>query len=981
MAFTPQFSPSVQPLLLVGRDRERDVLTNLFAATRRGQGRLALVSGEAGIGKTALAAALGDEASSRGALVLIGRCYDHTETPPYGLWVDLFARCRHREELSPPPAFAQHGAVGPVESQAALFNQVLDFLRAIAARSPLVLLLDDLHWSDSASLNLLRFLARSLTTLPILIVATYRTDEGTHDNPLDAIVPMLVREADARRLPLVHLAEDDVHAYVAGRYTLAQEDLTNLVRYLHMRSDGNPLFMRELLQMLADEDMLRQNDDGWMLGGLPGAQVPLLIRQVIETRLARLGAEARRLLAVAAVIGPEIALDLWHDVSGAAPETLLDLVERAVATRVLEETADGTAVLFVHAVIRDVLYEGMLVSRRRSVHQTVAEALAAAYHPDPDTVAHHFVQAGDPRAAEWLVRAGEIALRAYAWVTATARFNAALALLGEGDADVVTRGWVHYCLALTLRFVAPQDALAHLDEVIRVAEAVGDDSLHAGAVFQRGSYRFLLGDTERAIAEMIAGVALLDALPSTRRGRIDSYPIGNIADCHGTVIHYLAWIGRAAEAVRFGERFVAALADTAGGNETTAMGNGYMGLGFAYALLGRTEAADDAFARGGAAFQSARVASDVGFGFVCLFASIALILPYDTTNRARRAEVADAGEAAWRRDNGIGYNSFPRAVRLPLLVVEGHWSEARSLAEAVCTRPLTATRQLGRSILGPLAHAQGDVERAGAVVRETLPAGPTTTPGTLPLAYTLPILRLAAALALDASDLTTAHAWLEAHDRWLAWSGATLGQAESALLWSHYHRTGGDGERAEEQVRRALALATALRQPLVLIAVHRLLGELDTEHGRYAEANGHLDEALALADACGSPYERALTLLARAELRAATSENTTVLRLLEEAQAICTPLGAQPALLRAERLAARLTPHRAELAAPHPAGLTEREVAVLRLLATGGSNREIGITLGITTRTAERHISNIYTKIGAYGRAEAATYAIRQGLL
>jgi len=178
----------------------------------------------------------------------------------------------------------------------------------------------------------------------------------------------------------------------------------------------------------------------------------------------------------------------------------------------------------------------------------------------------------------------------------------------------------------------------------------------------------------------------------------------------------------------------------------------------------------------------------------------------------------------------------------------------------------------------------------------------------------------------------------------------------------------------------------------VLIAVHRLLGELDTAAGHYDEADEHLDEAdehldeaLALADACGAPYERALTLLARAELRAAMGDPASALGLLEDVRAVCTPLGAQPALLRADRLAARLTPHLtphwAERAAPHPAGLTEREVAVLRLLATGGSNREIGIALGITTRTAERHISNIYTKIGAYGRAEAATYAIRHALL
>jgi len=267
------------------------------------------------------------------------------------------------------------------------------------------------------------------------------------------------------------------------------------------------------------------------------------------------------------------------------------------------------------------------------------------------------------------------------------------------------------------------------------------------------------------------------------------------------------------------------------------------------------------------------------------------------------------------------------------------------------------------------------------LVRAEFPAGAATEPAGNRIRPADAFQCIAATLALEAGDLTAARAWLEAHDRWLAWSGATLGQAEGDLLWARYHHAAGDGERAAEQARQALLHATTPRQPFVLIAVHRLLGELDTAAGHYDEANGHLDEALALADACGAPYERALTLLARAELRAAMGDPASALGLLEDVRAVCTPLGAQPALLRAKTLAARLTPHRAERAAPHPAGLTEREVTVLRLLAGGQSNREIGIALGITTRTAERHISNIYTKIGMYGRAEAATYAIRHALL
>jgi ATP/maltotriose-dependent transcriptional regulator MalT len=134
-----------------------------------------------------------------------------------------------------------------------------------------------------------------------------------------------------------------------------------------------------------------------------------------------------------------------------------------------------------------------------------------------------------------------------------------------------------------------------------------------------------------------------------------------------------------------------------------------------------------------------------------------------------------------------------------------------------------------------------------------------------------------------------------------------LGLSEGQALWAQYHRQAGDNEAAYKHAARALAHATAPHQPLALLAAHRLLGELDTDAGRYDEAASHLDESLRLADACAAPYERALTLLAMAELRAATGDADAANRLLAAVRAICEPLGAQPALARADALAARLT--------------------------------------------------------------------------
>jgi DNA-binding CsgD family transcriptional regulator len=238
---------------------------------------------------------------------------------------------------------------------------------------------------------------------------------------------------------------------------------------------------------------------------------------------------------------------------------------------------------------------------------------------------------------------------------------------------------------------------------------------------------------------------------------------------------------------------------------------------------------------------------------------------------------------------------------------------------------------------------------------------------------------VAAALCLDAGDLATARAWLEAQDRSLDWSGAVLGRAEGHLGWAAYHRAAGEPELAREHAERALARASEPHQPLALLAAHRLLGELDTAAGRSADGAAQLAAALGLADACAAPYERALTLLALAELRAATGEKEAAEALLDDARAICAPLDARPVLARIEGVASRLgdTPPRP---ASYPAGLTAREVEVLRLVATGLSNAAVAERLFLSERTVHGHLRSIYGKLGVSSRSAATRYALEQGL-
>jgi predicted ATPase len=233
--------------VLVGREREQVFLREELASTIAGHGRLVLLGGEAGIGKTSLARDLAREASARGAPVLTGHCYDLTNTPPYGPWLDLVSGYPTDSGQPAPPAAFAGGTLKRVTDQAALYAEVRRFLAALSDERPLVVLLEDLHWADPASLELLRHVAPHLRQWPVLLLATYRVDELTWRHPFSQQLPALVREAEGLRLDLRRLDTEAMRLLVATRYRLPAADEPRLVSYLEQHAEGNPFFATELL--------------------------------------------------------------------------------------------------------------------------------------------------------------------------------------------------------------------------------------------------------------------------------------------------------------------------------------------------------------------------------------------------------------------------------------------------------------------------------------------------------------------------------------------------------------------------------------------------------------------------------------------------------------------------------------------------------------------------------------------------------------
>jgi ATP/maltotriose-dependent transcriptional regulator MalT len=961
-----------RPEPLYGRDDELSALRAALANARAGRGRLILVAGGAGIGKTSLIESAIAEARATGSVVLGGHCYDFDTAAPYEPWIDALRSYDAGDDLPClPPGLGNAELLETLAGKDALFEQLAAFLGELSAVRPALLTLEDLHWSDQASLDLLRAVARRLPTWRLLIVATFRDDELTPRQPLHRVLPLLVREARPLRLDLRPLDEHAVRALAAVRYRLPPAEEARLVAHLQHYAEGNPFYIEELLRTLEHERLVQPNGDGWAVADLALAPVPPLVRQLIDDRAARLGQSTRLLLQVGSVIGLVGTPELLQSAAELDDDTFADAVEEARQAHLLDETPERAALRFTHALIREALYNQISLPRRRAWHRRIGELLAERPRADPDAVAHHLLQAGDERASDWLIRAGQRAERRDASWDAVARYEQALPLLeAHGSADSLA--WLHADLAESYRYIDPSRSSAHLDAAERTAHGTNDPTLALTVRWLRTRLRGFLG--QGVITELRECVAALETMSAAERDRIARMGRLNLPS-RGLLAQWIAFHGRYDEAIAHAEAVLASETLPESEAQTNERGGALIALGLAHAGLGRADEARTAFAAAGEQFRA------IGSAFMTAstlkWEAIEVAMAYAADDLEGRQRLL---EEYTRTMSSLSSFAVFLGAR-PLLQVfgpallEGRWADVRESALAYLHVP--AWRVSALAALGDLERRQGRLSTAWGRVRSGIPGGVETPPGNLYFVDALALQRLAADIALDEGRPEAALPWLEAHDRWLAWSGRLLDRPAALLLWARYHAALGDRDRAATEARRALDRATEPRQPLALLAAHRALGALAAASGAVVEAEPHFETALALADACAAPFERALTLLEQAESLAA-HDRLAAAPALEEAQATFTRLGAAPALAR---LATLETRRGAEPAPPAPGGLSPREVEVLRLVAQGLSYADVGDRLFISPRTVARHLQSIYTKLGVDSRAEAAAFAFEHGLV
>ena len=456
--------------LFVGRDAELKQLEQLWAEVEGGQLRLALLSGEPGVGKTRLAGELARMLHSQGSTVLVGRC-DEDLGVPYQPFVEalhhfiehtpagLLGRGLGRGagelvRIYPDLANRLRGLNPPIQSDPEteryrLFEAVAGWLATASSDGPMLLVLDDLQWATKPTLQLLRHVVRSTGPRHLLVLGIYRDTELSHDHPLTELLADLRRQTGAERLSLSGLAEVDViHFMTQAAGHELDDDGVALARVIHAETDGNPFFVREIIRHLTETGGLEQRDGRWG-SPLPVEElvVPEGIREVVGRRLSRLSADTGYALRVASVVGPEFDLAVVGAAGELDEERLLCAVEEAISTRlVVEVPGPVPRHRFTHALVRGTLYGELSAARRVTLHRKVALAIEAV-HPGANdrlpALAYHWSRAAAPmaesdRAVDYATRAGDHALAQLAHDEAANYYANALKLLeavGAGADD------------------------------------------------------------------------------------------------------------------------------------------------------------------------------------------------------------------------------------------------------------------------------------------------------------------------------------------------------------------------------------------------------------------------------------------------------------------------------------------------------------------------------------------------------------------
>jgi DNA-binding CsgD family transcriptional regulator/tetratricopeptide (TPR) repeat protein len=937
--------------VFVGRAGELAELERALEATRAGSGLIVLVAGEAGIGKTRLASELARRAGSEGFEVLLGRSIDLVGTElPYQPFVEALRPLGDLWQVDEPPA----------GSQLRVFEQTLALLTERTGAAPVLLVLEDLHWADASTRDLVVFLAHNLHDRHVLLLATYRAHDLTSAERMRRFADSVRRSGAASLLELGPLTHDDVAALLEARANAPVP--AAVTDKIAVRSEGNPFFAEELFAV-ADRT----------------GELPRGLRDLLLQRVDHLDHPTQGLLRLAAAAGRDVGYPLLRAMAARPEPEVRESLRRAVEHGVLVSEQATGSFRFRHALLAEAIYTTILPGEREELHARLAEELARCGAASPAELARHWAAAG--RRSEALAASVDAARQAeavFGLAEAHAHLERALALWPAvpDAADLAGIDLVELCAWTGALAGLVGDATRAVELARRAIELVGAQDPHRAALLHVGLGEYLLeiGSKNGLLAAFERAVELVPAEPPSPER---AYALGSLAG--GLMVDW-----RYAESLPIAEQALA-LARGIGAREAEVRALTVLGGDLAY--LGRGE-------EGLADFRHAlQLAEEIGdrIGLERAYANCTDALTM--LGRPREsARLAQSGLEAMRR-YGIE-SALLVSNRIEALLAIGDWDEAETLSVAALRRItssfphwlliLRAGVEIGH---GEFDAAREHLEAANATLSEDRVLGPYD--GCL------------AELALWERRWTDADAAIEeglaqvrhreaAQIRVQLSAKGLRAQAELAALAGARR----DADALRDRLGRARKLLTVARRAAAAASAitpnadgWRVLAEAEYERAHRRPRPGTWSQAAATWERLERPPLAAYCRWRQAEaLVAAGASRVEASVPLRGAHAVAIRIGARPLAEELERLAERA---RLDLASrdagstdrkqgtEETLGLTPREVEVLGLVARGYTNREIAETLVISVKTAGVHVSNILRKLDAPNRLEAAAIAHR----
>ncbi|MUN36441.1 AAA family ATPase [Actinomadura sp. NEAU-AAG5] len=977
--------------VLIGRAAQLAELTAVLDRAAAGSAGVALVSGDAGVGKTHLVTALTRAARDRGCAVLVGQCAELGESMPYlpladALWTSARAAApeaaavRAALEARPvlglllPDGEGAPGAASEVGQQQ-LFGAVLGLLGELGRERPVLLVLEDLHWADRSTRHLLTFLSRVLQRERVCLVGTYRSDDLHRRHPLRPVVAELLRLPNVTGVEVAPFGPGETADYLAALAGGTAPVTAEVVERVHQRSEGNAFYAAELYSAEST-----------------GEELPAGLADLLLSRVERLSEDAQRVVRVAAVAGRRVDDELVRRVSGLDEASAGEALREVVSHQLLVPA--GTGYSFRHALLREAVYADLLPGERTRLHAGFAELLsgeAAARRGSAAELAAHSLAAHDlPAAFAASVRAGREAERLGAPAEAFEHFDRALELWDTVPEPEAVAGTDRMELSLaTVRMSGRagelRRAVSRLRRLLDLADPA-DIALGVRLREQLASYLLDIDEDDEAVVVGRAAVALLE--PGT--------PGPVRAAALATYARMLLYNDPDAEMPRLAEEAVVE-ARAAGARDAEAS------LLVTLGLYRESREADEAVAE---VFASARdLAAAEGNQPAALRAAFQHArTKFDRGDLAGATLAADEG-VKLALDNGLEWSSFGTVLRsLQYLIhyTAGDWDEAARLAEGFAVRVVRPpeARVSAYALFLEVARGEPRVEER--------------------LRWIAPLWHEDYFIAYVARGLAAEHElWRGGVDAAIEHVTAVLGvmypfetgiiRIAATGLWAQADRAAraraaGDPATVEDAARvgddllaraRHVAATTWGDHPRAWLGLegHAWLARAEAERSRLD--GGHDPEPwrrsaeLFTYGGDGFTYEVARSRYRLVEALVERGERAEAAEPWRSAVAIAERLGAAPLLARLRELGARARldpgrpgpgPGRANGAAGPFAALTVREREVLKLVAEGRNNREIAAALFISPKTASVHVSNILAKLEVTSRTQAAAFAHREGL-